>query len=403
MPAKGRCYRALVLLKIAAPLISTPRFKDTPTGQGVVYAVSASLFLSLLTASVPVSSASQSPQDSTDSSRQLIAKARDAEQKHDFQTAAELYQDYLNTHPNDSEILQRLGLVNCLSNRFEATIPPLKKALQLDSSLWGSALYLGISYYHTGRFADAAAVLKRALLLKPDLAEADFWMGASLLFTGQPESAIPHLLRASKNQQLNAQAQYFLVKAYRKAAEDHYQRISTVAPDSCLVHLVKAQSLAWRGSSNGAVWEAREALKRNPEVEGAHRLIAEVFWQEKGFEASAKEFQAELEINPLDPESNLRLGEISLAKGDTEKAISFLNLALSGSAGLLGENYHFLGEAELARHNYEKATAHLKRAVQENPDDPSNHRLLAAIYRASGRPDLAAKEEALASSGLSNH
>lgn len=361
-----------------------------------------SLFLPLLISFVLVSGSAQSPQGSTNGSRQLIAKAREAEQNHDFQTAAEFYQDYLNTHPNDSEILQRLGLVNSLSNRFEAAIPPLEKALQLDSSLWGSALFLGISYYHTGRFADATAVLKRALVLKPDLAEADFWLGASLLFTDQPESAVLHLLRASKNQQLNTQAQYFLVKAYRKAAEDHYQRISTVAPDSCLVHLVKAQFLAWKGINNGAVWEAREALKRNPEVEGAHRLIAEVFWQEKGFDAGAKEFQAELQINPLDPESNLRLGEISLAKGDTEKAISFLNLALSASAGLPGETNHFLGEAELARHNYEKASGYLKRAVQENPDDPSNHRLLAAIYRASGLLDLAAKEEELASSGVSS-
>ncbi|HEV2492547.1 MAG TPA: tetratricopeptide repeat protein [Terriglobia bacterium] len=223
-----------------------------------------SLFLSLLTASFLVSSAAQSPQGSANNAQQLIAKARAAEQKRDFQVAAELYQDYLDTHPNDSEILQRLGLVNCLSNRFEAAIPPLEKALQLDSSLWGSALYLGISYYHTGRFADATAVLKRALTLKPDLTDADFWLGASLLFTDQPESAIPHLLRASKNPKLNAQAQYFLVKAYRKAAKDHYQGISTVAPDSCLVHLVKAQFLAWRGSNNGAVWEAREALKRVP-------------------------------------------------------------------------------------------------------------------------------------------
>ena len=186
-----------------------------------------------------------------------------------------------------------------------------------------------------------------------------------------------------------------MIKAYRKAAEDSYQRIATVAPDSYRVHLVKAQLLAWKGIKNGVVWEAREALKRDPGVEGGHRLIAEVFWQEKGFDEAAKEFQAELQINPLDAESNLRLGEIRLAKGDSAGALSFLNTALSQNSGSPGEVYHFLGEAKLAQHDYGQAAADLERAAQENPADPTNHQLLAEVYRATGRLDLAAKEEQL--------
>jgi len=356
------------------------------------------LFLLLLSAPIVVARDGQAARDSTRSATQVIAQAHEAEQKRDFEAATQLYQDYLKAHPDDAEILQRLGLVRCLQNQYGAAIPPLERALKLDASRWGSALYLGISDYHTGRFADAVPVLQRALALKPDLAEADFWLGASLLFVDQPEAAIPHLQRASRDSQLNVQAQYFLVKAYRKAAEDHYKRISAVAPDSALVHLVKAQLLAWKGNNNGAVWEAREALKRDPAVEDAHRLIAEAFWREKAFDAADKEFQAELRINPLDGESNLRLGEISLAQGGAEKAIGFLNRALPSGAGQPGEAYHFLGEAELALHNNEQATDYLRRAVQANPSDPSNHRLLSEIYRAAGKLDLAAKEDALARS-----
>src|ERR1700683_4907252 len=89
------------------------------------------------------------PAPNSDSSAQqdLIARAREAEQKHDFQAAAALYQQYLKAHPDDPAILQRLGLVESLSSNWDAAIPPLVKALQLDHSLWGSALYLGISYY----------------------------------------------------------------------------------------------------------------------------------------------------------------------------------------------------------------------------------------------------------------
>ena len=354
----------------------------------------ARLFICVLMGLVFLDGWSQSPPDSR-LSDQLIVKAREAELKHDFQTAARLYQNYLEAHPDDPEILQRLGLANYLSNRFDAAIPPLTKALKLDPSRWGSALFLGISYYRTDRFTDAIEALKRALALKPDLADAEFWLGCSLVATDQPESAIVYLLRVTNDPRWGVEADDMLIKAYRKAAEDYYKRIATVAPDSYRVHLVKAELLAWKGIKNGVVWEAREALKRNPEGEGAHRLIAEVFWQEKGFDVAAREFQAELQVNPLDPESNMRLGEIWLANGDPNKAISFLNTALPQHPGSPGEVYHFLGEAKLARRDYAQAAADLERASQENPADPANHQLLAEVYRATGQLDLAAKEEQL--------
>jgi Flp pilus assembly protein TadD len=328
--------------------------------------------------------------------KDLIAEAREAEQKRDFQAAAALYQQYLKGKPDDAAILQRLGLVQCLSNQFDAAIPPLAKALQLDPSLWGSALYLGISYYRTERFKDAAAILKRSLELKPGVPETAFWLGCSLAANSQPESAVPYLLQAQRDNAWELQAQGMLVKAYRAAAEQNYQRIATVAPDSDRVHLVKAQLLQWKGVESGVIWEARQALQRNPDLESAHRLIGDAYWREKWFDLAAKEFQAELQISPLDGESNLRLGEFWLAKGDAPKAVPYLSTALLQRAGSPGEVNHFLGEAALNEREYAAAVTDLKRAVEENPADPANHQLLARAYRATGQPDLAATEDRLA-------
>ena len=331
----------------------------------------------------------------SETSEQLIEQAKEAEQKHDFQAAAGFYQDYLKSHPDDSAILQRLGLVECLANRYEAAVEPLAKALRLDPSLWGSALYLGISYYRTDRFAEATEALKRALALKPGLPDAEFWLGSALLAADQPESAIPHLLSVKDNANWGVEAQSLLIKAYRKAAEDHYRRIAAVAPDSARVHLVQAQVLQWKGVNYEALWEAKQALKRDPNLEGAHRLIAQVYWDEKHFDVAAKEFQAELHINPLDAESNLRLGEFWLAKSEAAKALPFLRTAADLGAGAPGEAYHFLGEAELAQRDYAKAEGDLQRAIQENPGDAANHQLLAQLYHATGQSELAAKEERL--------
>jgi tetratricopeptide (TPR) repeat protein len=349
--------------------------------------------LVLLTPLLPTARAAQS--SGPDALQRLIEQAKEAEQKHDYQTAAGFYQDYLKTHPTDSDILQRLGLVECLANRYEAAVQPLAKALRLDPSLWGSALYLGISYYRTDRFAEATEALKRALALKPGLPDAEFWLGSSFLAADQPESAIPHLLAVTENANWGVEAQSFLIKAYRKAAEDHYLHIAVVAPDSARVHLVQAQVLHWKGVNYEALWQAKEALKRDPNLEGAHRLIAQVYWDEKHFDVAAKEFQAELQANPLDPESSLRLGEYWLAKSEAAKALPFLRNAVSLGAGASGEGHHFLGEAELAQRDFARAAADLQQAVQEDPGDAANHQLLAKVYQATGQADLAAKEEQL--------
>ena len=356
-----------------------------------------SLALALLSACGSSARARQSP-SAEQSPQHLIDRAKEAEQKRDFYAAASFYQDYLKSHPDDSAILQRLGLVQCLANRYEAAIQPLAKALRLDPSLWGSALYLGISYYRTDRFAEAADALKRALALKPGLPDAEFWLGSALLAADQPESAIPHLLNVKDNANWGVEAQSLLIKAYRKAAEDHYRRVAAVAPDSARVHLVQAQALQWKGVNYEALWEAKQALKRDANLEGGHRLIAEIYWDEKHFDVAAKEFQAELHINPLDPESNLRLGEFWLAQSEAAKALPFLRTAVTIGAGGAGEAHHFLGEAELAQRDFARAAEDLQQAVRENPGDAANHQLLAQLYHATGQSQLAAREEQLSHS-----
>jgi tetratricopeptide (TPR) repeat protein len=338
------------------------------------------------------------PANPSDNAQQLVLKAREAEQSRDFRAAARFYRQYLETNAASADVLQRLGLVEYLSNRFDDAIGPLTQALRLDPSLWGSALYLGMSYYRTDRFKEAVRSLGRALALKPHIAEAQFWLGCSLIADNQAESAIPHLLEAGADPAWRLQSETMLVKAYRRAAVDSYQRIAAVAPDSERVHLAKAHLLEWKGANNGTIWESRQALRRNPEVEGAHRIIGDVYWREKGFEQAAKEFQAELLLNPLDGESNLRLGEFWLAKGDVKRAMPSLMTAVQQRAGSPGEAYHFLGEADMAQTDYAKAIADLQHAAAANPSDAANHRLLAQAYLASGQPELAASEDQLSRS-----
>jgi tetratricopeptide (TPR) repeat protein len=327
--------------------------------------------------------------------KSLLVQAKTAELKRDFQGAAALYQKLLAAHPNQPEILQRLGLDYYLSGRFADAIPVFTKAEKLDPSLWGSDLFLGISYYRTGRFSEALSPLHRALRLKPDLPEANLWLGSALLAQHQPEAAVPYLRDASNSAGIGAQADSLLIEAYRNSAENYYNRVAKLSPNSYRVDELKAQELAWQGTTVGALLQYQRALSLKPNLEGAHRAMGEIYWQQRQFALAAKEFEAELRVNPMDEESNRRLGEYWVTKGDPARAISYLNTALAVHTQSPSEVYHFLGVANLSEGKLAQAEAALKLAIRDDPREPSNHHLLMQVYLRKGKPEQAAKERAL--------
>jgi tetratricopeptide (TPR) repeat protein len=325
----------------------------------------------------------------------LLAQAKAAEIKGDFPGAAALYQKILAARPNQPEILQRLGLDYYLSGRFGDAIPVLAKAEKLDPSLWGSDLFLGISYYRTGRFSEALSPLQRALRLKPDLPEAKLWLGSALLAEHQPEAAVPYLRDASNSTQIGAQADSLLVQAYRESAENYYNRIAKLSPNSYRVDELKGQELAWQGTTVGALLQYERALSLKPNLEGAHRAMGDIYWQQRQFALAEKEFEAELRLNSMDEESNRRLGEYWVTKGDPARAISYLDAALAVHTENPGEVYHFLGLADVSEGNLAQAEAALKLAISDNPSEPSNYHLLMQVYLRMGKPGQAARERDL--------
>ncbi|MGH9342145.1 MAG: tetratricopeptide repeat protein [Terriglobia bacterium] len=327
--------------------------------------------------------------------RQLMIQAKEAEERHDFLGAAGIYQRLLKTNPNQPDVLQHLGLVYYLSGRFAQAIPPLKEAVELDPSLWGSELFLGISYYRSGEFERAATSLRQTMTLQPDLPEAEFWYGSTLIAQGQSEAAIPYLSRAAKSSRTALEAQSLLANAYQETGKSYDQRLMKLDPDSYRAHQLKAESLEWQGRDNASLLEYQRALKQKPNLEGVHRAMGVLYWQRRNYDLAARQFEAELRLNPLDNLSNLRLGEYWLAQAKPRIASPYLLSALANHTTEAGEAWHFLGLAELDQQHPRKAVLAFQRAVQANPQDPSNHQMLMRLYAQMGRPDLAEKERLL--------
>jgi len=321
-----------------------------------------------------------------------LAQAKEAETARDFARAAQCYASFLKEHPGRADILQRLGLVYYLSNRFETAIPPLERALELDRHLWGAALFLGISDYRCAQFEKALVALRSVLRIKPDLSEAHFWLGSALLALGKNEEAAVELETVPTGSSEKTDAEYMLAQAYRRAAESFYERIEKLNSDSYRAHQLEAESLAWRGQGQKAILEYRKALERKPDLEGAHRGIADLYWEQGAFDRAAREYEAELRFFPLDDHAQVKVGEYWLAQGDAVRAIiQYLEPAVRVNIDS-GEGFRALGQAWMQRGDLAKAESSLKAAIQRDPLDPISHRLLAEVYRKTARPELAESE-----------
>jgi tetratricopeptide (TPR) repeat protein len=80
----------------------------------------------------------------------LLQQAKRAERAGKLSGAAEYYLGCLEVEPHAVDVYQRLGLDYYLGSRFKDAVPVFIKALSLRPDLWGSALFLGISYYRLG-------------------------------------------------------------------------------------------------------------------------------------------------------------------------------------------------------------------------------------------------------------
>jgi tetratricopeptide (TPR) repeat protein len=346
------------------------------------------LILTVTISSVPQALAEQSKDGATD----WLSQAKEAELARDFSRAAECYTSFLKEHSDRAEVWQRLGLAYYLGNKYDQAVPALQRASELDPSLWGAELFLGISEYRMAQFGIALTALQKSLQVKPDVPDTRFWLGSTFMALGKPEEATAELEKVPADSTVAMDADHLLVQVYRRVAEDYYGQIQK--ENSYRAHQLAAEAFAWNGKYQNAILEYRKALQLKPDLEGAHRGIAEMYWEQRQFDRAAQEYQAELQSFPLDDEAHLRIGEYLLAQGKVGEAVTQLETALQVNQ-TSWEVYRALGHASMASGDMVKAQSLLESAVQKNPSDAYSHQLLAEVYRAAGRSDLAEREQGI--------
>lgn len=140
-----------------------------------------------------------------------------------------------------------------------------------------------------------------------------------------------------------------------------------------------------RGRWDDAETMFAQALRENPADERAHRLYAEVMWQQGRSATAIRHMKESVRLSGGDPNILVQLGEMHLGAGEADAAWDCAteaieaNNRLAAAWALRGDIYRRQNKWELALESYH-------RALDQQPHFPHVQLAAAEVYRAQDRP-----------------
>lgn len=261
----------------------------------------------------------------------------------------------------------------------------------------GLAHELGTVYYKKADYLKAAEALKQAAEEDPNDKEAVQLIGLSYYLSGRPAEAIPYLEKVQGwYPRANVDASYVLGVSYIQAkdypqARKAFAKMFDVSPDSGASYLFTARMLFRQEFIPIAEDYAQKAIAADAKLPLAHQLLGEIHMFNSKIPEAISEFQQELAINPAYPAAYYKLGDAysRVQKwDDAERVLQrsiWLDATSTGPYILLGKVLEKKGEPVLALRT-------LQHAAAMDPNNPMTHQLLGQAYRDTGKTDEAEQE-----------
>ncbi len=307
----------------------------------------------------------------------------------------------LKASPSQPEVLADLGLAYYGDHRYDDAAREFRLALKQNPSLETPKLLLPLSLAAANRCTEAEPGLRMAFASAPN-AKMRRVLGLSLdrclIQTGKSMEAdrvTQNLLQQFPN---DPDVLYEAGQFYGKLSSSIYLKLIHTAPYSARAYQVEASVAASDGNWKEAIQVYRQALQRDPALQGAHLQIAILQLTHSpdpnAWVQALQELQAELRVNPGSAEAEYEIGEVYRKHGQIQKAIPALDRSLQLDPAAVPARISLAQALRDAGHKQAAVNA-LKPAETSDPDDPSVHYLLARIYYELGEKSLAEHEQAM--------
>ena len=299
--------------------------------------------------------------------------------------------------PNNVDAHGNLGAVLFFQGDYSGAIPQLRAALKLRPALWKIEALLGIAEKRTGDISAARRDLEAAFPRVQDQ-KIRIETGTELIeiysATGDLDKAASIVSALQKLEPTNEAILYSAYRIYSELADESLLSLSVVAPNSARMQQALAHELAKRGNAAEAIEHYRAALKLDPALPGLHFELADMLnalGTEEGRHEAESEYKAALEANPLDEQSESRLGNIAFRNNDLKAASDDYTRAIELQPNDPEADIG-LAKVLMSLTQPQKAEELLQHAIQLDPTIPVAHFRLSTIYRQTGRTEEAKHE-----------
>ena len=213
---------------------------------------------------------------------ELAARSRAASQAMEagqFDEAARIYRDLLQTVPDEPGLLLNLGMALAMGGREAEAIAPLQKAVALNPRLIPAQLFLGSSYLARGEAAKAIAPLERVVAAQPSDVESRRMLAQAYSATGRTADAVSQLRRITELTPRSPAAWHALGHAYNLLTQDAMSTFDDRAEDAPWRQLLLADALFADGRLTDAFAIYRSTLEQLPTMVSIHDSIAHIYEQ----------------------------------------------------------------------------------------------------------------------------
>ena len=207
--------------------------------------------------------------------------------------------------------------------------------------------------------ACAQALVSRSSMTRAEL----LLLGRAYLALGQHERAViafTHAMRGTD--QGPPEAVYWTVRTLQLLADQCFEQVERLAPESWRVHQLRAESHRQRQADDEAIAEYQRAIEIKPDAAELHRSLGLVYLLNNAYDEAQQALEKALELDGANPRSLYVTGRLFVAKQQHAESIRFLETALQLDPNLV-EARPSLGRAYLRVGRVEEAVAQLEQAL----------------------------------------